>query len=170
MQIVRYITLSSFPSGKANDGRVVLDLISNVRSSAYFGEHLKHVTTLRGEILVSCGVVGGRCVRCRGAVTKKKKKKNPCVRPRRHFVCRHHAHMLKHVSAWCRYTRRRFESTHVGFAAFQTTTQDTIYKTQHTGYTKHKNNNTQQHTTTHGDMERRRTRMTERERREDERR
>ena len=29
VQIVRYITLSMFPSGKANDGHVVLDLLSN---------------------------------------------------------------------------------------------------------------------------------------------
>ena len=39
--------------------------------------------------------------------------KNPRVldskRPR---VYRHHAHMLKHMSAWCQYTRRRFERSH----------------------------------------------------------
>ena len=29
VQIVRYIPLSLFPSGKANDGHVVLDLLSN---------------------------------------------------------------------------------------------------------------------------------------------
>ena len=27
-------------------------------------------------------------------------------------VCRQHAHMLKHMCAWCRYTRERFECTH----------------------------------------------------------
>ena len=35
-----------------------------------------------------------------------------CVRPKRHHVYRHHAHMLKHMCAWCRYTRRRVEWTH----------------------------------------------------------
>ena len=29
VEIVRYITLSLFPSGKANDGHVILDLLSN---------------------------------------------------------------------------------------------------------------------------------------------
>ena len=42
---------------------------------------------------------------------------NPLPRPfrvsiRRPRVCRHHAHMLKHVCAWCPYTRARFERTH----------------------------------------------------------
>ena len=27
-------------------------------------------------------------------------------------ICQHHAHMLKHMCAWCRYTRGRFECTH----------------------------------------------------------
>ena len=36
----------------------------------------------------------------------------PCVRSKRPRVYRHHAHMLKHVCAWCRYTRGRFERTH----------------------------------------------------------
>ena len=84
-------------------------------------------------------------------------KTSPCVRPRPPRVCRHHAHMLKHVCAWCQYTRGRFgpthggvfESTHGGFAAFHTTTQDTTHKTQHTRHTRHNTNNTQQHTTTH---------------------
>ena len=35
-----------------------------------------------------------------------------CVRPKRPRVYRHHAHMLKHMSAWCPYTRRRVERTH----------------------------------------------------------
>ena len=38
--------------------------------------------------------------------------KNPRVHSTRPRVYRHHAHMLKHVCAWCRYTRRRFERTH----------------------------------------------------------
>ena len=36
----------------------------------------------------------------------------PCVRSKRPRVYRHHAHMLKHMCAWCRYTRGRFERTH----------------------------------------------------------
>ena len=37
----------------------------------------------------------------------------PCVASKRPRVCRHHAHMLKHMCAWCRYTRGRFERTHM---------------------------------------------------------
>ena len=36
----------------------------------------------------------------------------PCVCSKRLRVYRHHAHMLKHMCAWCRYTRGRFERTH----------------------------------------------------------
>ena len=39
-------------------------------------------------------------------------KTSPCVRSKRPRVCRHHAHMLKNVSAWCWYTRGRSEWTH----------------------------------------------------------
>ena len=37
-----------------------------------------------------------------------------CARSRRPRVCLHHAHMLmlKHMCAWCRCTRGRFERTH----------------------------------------------------------
>ena len=62
-----------------------------VRSSACFGEPLKHVITLRGEMLVSSGVVGGRCcVCCRGAVAAIQNpvcpsKTSPCMpAPRAH--------------------------------------------------------------------------------------
>ena len=37
---------------------------------------------------------------------------SPCVRSKRRRVYRHHAHTLKHVCAWCRYKRGRFERTH----------------------------------------------------------
>ena len=37
----------------------------------------------------------------------------PRVRPKHPCVCRRHAHMLKHVCAWCRYTRARFELTSI---------------------------------------------------------
>ena len=39
---------------------------------------------------------------------------SPCVRSKRSKrprVYRHHVHMLKHMCAWCRYTRGRFEWT-----------------------------------------------------------
>ena len=36
----------------------------------------------------------------------------PCVDSKRPRVYRHHANMLKHMCAWCRYTRGRFERTH----------------------------------------------------------
>ena len=39
----------------------------------------------------------------------------PCLYSERSRVCLHHAHMLKHMCAWCWHTRRRFESTHGGF-------------------------------------------------------
>ena len=45
---------------------------------------------------------------------------SPCVRPKRprvsvqnvYSVHRQHTHMLKHMCAWCRYTRGRFGRTH----------------------------------------------------------
>ena len=46
------------------------------------------------------------CVRCETL------EKPPCVRSKRPRVCRHHAHMLKHMCASCRQTRGRFERTH----------------------------------------------------------
>ena len=54
--------------------------------------------------VVSCVVV---CVRC-GVWCET----SPCVHSKRPRVCRHHAHMLKHMCAWCQYTRGRFERTH----------------------------------------------------------
>ena len=39
-------------------------------------------------------------------------KNPPCVDSKRPRVYRHHAHMLKHMCAWCRNTRGRFERTH----------------------------------------------------------
>ena len=41
-------------------------------------------------------------------------KRPPCLDSKRPRVYRHHAHMLKHMCAWCRHTRGRFESTHGG--------------------------------------------------------
>ena len=39
-------------------------------------------------------------------------KTSPCVRSKGPRVYRHHAHMLKHMCAWCWHTRGRFECTH----------------------------------------------------------
>ena len=81
--------------------------------------------------VVSCVVVCVRCVVWCGAL--KNPVTSPCVRPKRPRVYRHHAHMLKHVCAWCRYTRARFERTHrsgggrgfvVNFAFFFEKTSD----------------------------------------------
>ena len=87
--------------------------IGNVPCSTYsqtkgfVGEPLKHVITPRGQILVS---------RTDGDVPW-----SPRVHSKRPRVCRHHAHMLKHMCAWCRCTRGRFGRTHGGFSACDTT-------------------------------------------------
>ena len=64
--------------------------------------------------------------------------------------CQHHAHMLKHICAWCRYTRGRFECIHggvldghTGVFTDDTTTQTNQATNQHTHTTK-----AQQHTAT----------------------
>ena len=68
------------------------------------------------------------------------------------FVPAPRAHMLKHVCAWCRYTRGRFERTHgdvlSGHTGFRTLSQTT----HHTAHI----HNTPQHTTSHGDTDRER--------------
>ena len=43
-----------------------------------------------------------------------RRKNPPCVDSKRPRVYRHHGHMLKHMCAWCRNTRGRFERTHGG--------------------------------------------------------
>ena len=103
----------------------------SVRSSAYFGEPVKHVITLRGDMLVSCGVVvGGRCcVRCRGAVAAIQNarvsvqnvrvcpsKTSPCM-PAPRGAGTHGKVLNEHTES--------FLNPHTGgFAAFHTTTQD----------------------------------------------
>ena len=136
------------------------------RSKSFFGEPLKHVITIRGQMLVSrtgddslpavCGF-----------------KTSPCVDSKCPRAYRHHAHMLKHMCAWCRYARGRFECTHGGvlfsestharfFSVPQhtqthtTTTNNTTTTTTHT--TQH---NTQHHTETERDRDRDREREKE---------
>ena len=55
-------------------------------------------------------------------------KKPPCVDSKRPCVYRHHARMFRHMCAWCRCIRGRFESTHGGF--FLRATPDTEDKTK----------------------------------------
>ena len=77
---------------------------------------------------------------------------------------------LKHMCAWCLYTRGRFGRTHGGFqrATPHHTAHTPLHKTQHT---RHQNNNTpQQHTETDIERQRKETETERGERREDERR
>ena len=78
------------------------------------------------------------------------------------FVLAPRAHMLKHVCAWCRYTRGRFERTHgdvlsghTGFFSVSHTTHHTAHTTQH-NTTQHNTtqHNTTQHNTTRHDTTR----------------
>ena len=68
-------------------------------------------------VMLCCVLCCGVCARCVvwcGALKNPVRPLNtsPCVRPKRPHVSRHHAHMLKHVCAWCRFTRGRFGRTH----------------------------------------------------------
>ena len=108
--------------------------------------------------------------------------KFPCVRsqrPRVHVqnVSVHHAHMLKHMCAWCRHTRGRFLNVHTGvLIGHHHTTHHTHHNThntpQHTTHkTTHNTTTTQHHTQQHTETETERDReRRQRERREDERR
>ena len=119
---------------------------------------------------------------------------SPCVRSKRPRVYRHHAHMLKHMCAWRRYTRGRFEPTHEDvlnvhtepflnpdtgfFHVFQRAATHKHTQT-HTNTHKHTHENTHTHThtpntnhdhndtphnTTHNITRRQRQRETERDR------
>ena len=59
---------------------------------------------LREVSVVVSVVVVVVCVRCGVA----RSKRAPVVHSKRHRVYQHHAHMLKHMCAWCWYTRGRF--------------------------------------------------------------
>ena len=152
-----------------------------------FGEPLGRVITLCGQNLVSCRVLCvlvccvccGVCALswcCVGVVCPFKTpvcrfKTCPCVRLKRFRVCRQNARMLKHMCAWCRYTRGRFERTHghvlnrhTGVLNGHTTpTQhhDNAHTPQHI---QHNTTTRQQH---HTEIERDRDRDRDRERRQD---
>ena len=99
--------------------------------------------TLRGQILVS-RTDDDPCPQCVDS-----------TRPR---VYRHHAHILKHMYAWCPHTRRRFECTHGGvfesthgffhiFSACRNTHKHT--HTKHTPRPPRPKRHTTQHNTQH---------------------
>ena len=70
----------------------------------------------------------------------------PCVRSKRLRVCRHHAHMCFNMTAWCQYTRRRFERTHGDVLNLHTGVFPACHTTHHTAHRTH--TTTAQHTTT----------------------
>ena len=113
-----------------------------------------------------------------------------CARSKRHRVCRQQAHMLEHMCACCRHTRRRFErtqgvehtvffsvyTTHTHTHTTTTTTATTTHTTDHTTDTTcafpHTTSHTTQHATSHGDRETERDRarrLRQRDREEDKR-
>ena len=67
-----------------------------------------------GVLLVSCHVLCLVlcCGVCARGVVWCDTLKITCVRPKRPHVNRPYARMLKHIRAWCQYTRGRFGRTH----------------------------------------------------------
>ena len=112
----------------------------------FFGEPLKQVILLRGQIVVSRTGDDPACLPC-----------NVQNVPR---VYRHHAHMCFNMCAWCRYTRRRFEHTHRDVLSGDT---GFFSAPHHTTHTPRPQRHTQHNTTSHGDRGRRQRRREERE-------
>ena len=105
----------------------------------------------------------------------------PCVRSKRPRVYWHHAHMLKHMCAWCRHARGRLECTHGGFFepthGFSTFFQRAATHKHTNTHTKHtprppttprpqRPHHTTQHTTSRGDRDRERQRKRDKRRRD----
>ena len=112
--------------------------------------------TIRGQILVSR--TNDDPLHPRVYVTKALR----LLIQKRPRVYRHHAHMLKHMCAWCRHTR--FECTHGGRLVHTHTVFSRFFSVpQHTPNTHHDHNDTH-HTTPHGDRDRERDRFRERQR------
>ena len=110
----------------------------------FFVEPLNHVITIRGQILVS------------------RTNDDPLL-PR---VYRHHAHMLKHMCAWCRHTQGRFECTQGGRFVHTHTFFSTFFQraATHTNTHTHTHTpNTPHNTTAHNTTRRQRQRETEKE-------
>ena len=156
-------------------GNVLLSTYSQTENGedplVFFGEPLNHVITIRGQILVS-RTNDDPCVFT---------KRPPCVNAKRPRVYRHHAHMLKHMCAWCRHTRGRFECTHGGHFVHTHTVFSTFFQRAATHTNTHTHtrtkHSTQHHSTQHHtetETERDRERETEktrqRKRRQDKRR
>ena len=83
----------------------------------------------------------------------------PCVRSKRSRGYRHHAHMLKHMCAWCRHTRGRLECTQGDFFWIHTRVFPHFSACR----------NTHKHTTSHEDRQRDRQREIQRKKTEKER-
>ena len=102
----------------------------------------------------------------------------PCVDSKRPRVYGHHAHMLKHMYAWCRHTRRRFEcthgcvfeSTHGFFHIFQRAATHKHTQTHTTTTNNTTQHNTQHHTETETERDRERQRKKTEKERQDKRR
>ena len=86
--------------------------------------------------------------------------KTPCVESKRPRVCRHHAHMLKHMFVWCGYTQGRFGRIHGDVLNLQTE----AFLNVHTVLPKDTQTHTHTHQTQHQSNITRR--QTERERRQ----
>ena len=122
-------------SSKANDWRnrehVVLDRFSNLkcgRSKSFFGEPLESSDNPTWAFS-ACPL-----------------NTSPCVRSKRSCVYQHHAHMLKHMFAWCRHTRRRFERTHWDVLSVHTFFFQRVHHTRTHTRTPHVHSHTQPHT------------------------
>ena len=132
-------------------GNVLLSTYSQTENGedplVFFVEPLNHVITFRGQILVS------------------RTNDDPLL-PR---VYRHHAHMLKHMCAWCRHTQGRFECTHLGVSYIHTRFFPRFFSVpQHTQtHTHPTHHTTPQHTTPHGDRDRETEKEGQRKRRQD---
>ena len=164
----RLLKLNSFVR-KAHDwrnlGHVVLDLFSNLKMCKIQGFLWRtsvwgHVRTLR-ELLLVCRTGDDPPPPCVDSKTP------PCVHSKRTRVYPHHLRMLKHMCAWCRHTRGRFECTHGGvsestyafFPRFFSVPQHTHTHTAHQTHTNTLNttqHHTQHHTETERDRERQR--------------
>ena len=161
------VSLRTAETEQLYQGRRMIGGFGDMLFSIYsHTEPLKHVITVRGQILVSKtgdDTLFPVCMHNTPSVCTFKT--SPCVDSKRHRVYRHHAHMLKHMCAWCRYTRRRLEPTHgdvlnVHTEAFLNphTGFSTIFQRAATHTNTHHDHNdthhTTHHTTSRGDRDR----------------
>ena len=121
-----------------------------------FGEPLKHVITLRGQILVSRKLAirddPNIRLRCSRKVEKHlfyRWKHPPCVRSKRPRVCRHNAHTCWNTCARCAGIHRDVLNVHTGM--FWMDTRGVFSSVPH-----NTQSTTTQDTTPHGDRQRQR--------------